>query len=84
MWGGLQCSDKHIVYAIASSPDRTENAPDKFPLVDPDNSRLVPWSSDEWHEYTPFGHDFVADALAGSPTWRVGCADINPVFREVW
>lgn len=73
------CSDKHIVYTIASSPLRTFNAPDKFPLVDPAHSRFVPWSGDEWHEYTPFGHDFAADMLAGSPTWRVGCADIEPV-----
>lgn len=78
------CSDSHVVYTIASSPLRTSDAADKFPLADGNHSRFVPWGSPEWCVYTPPGHDFVADVLAGSPTWLAGCADINPVFREAW
>lgn len=79
------CSDKHITYSIATSPFRTSDAPDKFTLADPDRSRFVSWGSIEWHEYTQFGHDFISDALAASPTWRVGCADIEPVSTvEKW
>ena len=79
------CSDRHTTHTIATSPLRTSDAPDKFTFTDPERCRFVSWGSDEWNEYTPLGHDFIADALAASPTWLVGCADINPISTaETW
>lgn len=76
------CSDVHTLYTLPTSRLRTSNAPDKFPLADPSNSRLVQWRGIEWNEHTAAGHDFLADALACPQTWLAGCADIKPVPSE--
>lgn len=79
------CTTTHTTYTIATSPLRTSDASDKFTLTDPDRSRFVSWGSEEWHMYPQFGHDFISDALAASPEWLAGCADVNPVSTvEEW